>query len=100
MANPHSTPDFPDTGTERSIIVGYRPHGLDKSTPSLTLSGKWLRPAGFETGQAVTVKVMQGCIVLMSDSPKALALHEELKTTQQALKDIQASLADITPQFA
>ncbi len=53
MANPHSTPDLPAAKTERTLIVGYRPQGANKNTPSLTLSGKWLREAGFETGQQV-----------------------------------------------
>lgn len=66
MATAHSTPDFPATKTERTLIVGYRPQGADKSTPSLTLSGKWLREVGFDTGQQVSVKVMGGCIVLMA----------------------------------
>ncbi|RZI06332.1 type I addiction module toxin, SymE family, partial [Staphylococcus aureus] len=50
MADSHSTSDFAVSGTERHLIVGYRPQGRDTSTPSLTLSGKWLRAAGFDTG--------------------------------------------------
>ncbi|MDU4365527.1 MAG: hypothetical protein E7I50_25865 [Klebsiella oxytoca] len=46
MADSHSTSDFAVSGTERHLIVGYRPQGRDTSTPSLTLSGKWLRAAG------------------------------------------------------
>lgn len=64
MANPHSIPDAPVAETERSVIVGYRPQGLDKSTPKLQLSGKWLREAGFDTGTQITVKVVAGRIVL------------------------------------
>jgi toxic protein SymE len=65
MADSHSTPDTDQSGTERSLIVGYRPNVFDKSTPKIILSGKWLRTAGFDTGQQITVKVMNGCIVLM-----------------------------------
>ncbi|ECW2508486.1 type I toxin-antitoxin system SymE family toxin, partial [Salmonella enterica] len=36
--------------------------------PSLHLKGDWLEEAGFETGRGVTVKISQGCIVLMADS--------------------------------
>ena len=61
MANPHYTPDLPAAKTEHTIIVGYRPQGANKNTPSLTLSGKWLCEAGFETGQQVSVTVMEGC---------------------------------------
>lgn len=34
MADSHSTPDFAVSGTERHLIVGYRPQGRDTSTPS------------------------------------------------------------------
>lgn len=64
MADPHSIPDAPIAETERSVIVGYRPQGQDKSTPKLQLSGKWLREAGFDTGVHIKVKVMDGRIVL------------------------------------
>jgi hypothetical protein len=59
MADSHSTPDTDQSGTERSLIVGYRPSVFDKSTPKIILSGKWLRAAGFDTGQQVTIKVMK-----------------------------------------
>ncbi|WP_240559246.1 SymE family type I addiction module toxin [Pectobacterium brasiliense] len=29
------------------------------------LCGKWLRDAGFETGQNVTVKIADGCLTLL-----------------------------------
>ncbi len=93
MADSHSTPDAAATGTERTLIVGYRPHVFDKSTPSLNLSGKWLRAAGFDTGDKITVKVMDGCIVLMAHNPYEQKLLAELKQAQQKLKDIEGALA-------
>jgi toxic protein SymE len=95
MANPHSTSDSANAKTERQIIVGYRPQGRDRSTPSLQLSGKWMRDAGFDTGRYVTVKVIQGCIVLMACDEKEQGLMEELKAAKQALKDIQHAVARI-----
>jgi toxic protein SymE len=50
MADSHSTPDSDQSGTERSVIVGYRPNVFDKSTPKIILSGKWLRAAGLIPG--------------------------------------------------
>jgi toxic protein SymE len=50
MADLHSTPDTDETGTERSLIVGYRPKVHDKSTPNIILSGKWLRLRGLKPG--------------------------------------------------
>ncbi|EAR3753511.1 type I addiction module toxin, SymE family, partial [Salmonella enterica] len=35
--------------------------------PSQHLKGDWQEEAGFETGRSVTVKISQGCIVLMAD---------------------------------
>lgn len=93
MADPHSTPDLPAAKTERSLIMGYRPHGGDKSTPSVTLSGKWLREAGFDTGQQVNVKVMDGCIVLMAYSQQEQTLLLQLKGIQSKLKGIEATMS-------
>ncbi len=93
MADSHSTPDITATGTERTLIVGYRPQGLDRSTPNLILSGKWLRTAGFDTGDKVMIKVMDGCIVVMAHNPHEKALLAELKLAQQKLKGIEGALA-------
>lgn len=92
MADSHSTPDITETGTERKIIVGYRPQGLDTSTPSMHLSGKWMRAAGFDTGRHVTVKVMQGCIVLVAYSEQEQKLLDELTHAKQKLKGIETAL--------
>lgn len=93
MADPHSTPDLPAAKTERSLIMGYRPHGGDKSTPSVTLSGKWLRDVGFDTGQQVSVKVMEGCIVLMAYNQQEQNLLLQLKEIQSKLKGIEATMS-------
>ena len=92
MADSHSTPDTDQSGTERSVIVGYRPNVFDKSTPKIILSGKWLRAAGFDTGQQITVKVMNGCIVLMVYGEQEQRLQDELK--EVAYKALPADLVD------
>ncbi|EPS5425517.1 SymE family type I addiction module toxin [Klebsiella michiganensis] len=92
MADSYSTPDFVVSGTERHLIVGYRPQGRDTSTPSLTLSGKWLRAAGFDTGKRFTVKVMDGCIVLLPQSDKEEMLKAELLQIQQSFKSVNNTL--------
>jgi len=65
---------------------------LDRSTPNLILSGKWLRAAGFDTGDKVTVKVMDGCIVVMAHNPHEKTLLNKLKQAQQKLKGIEGAL--------
>ena len=99
MADSHSTPDAAETGTERTIIVGYRPQALDKSTPNIMLSGKWLRAAGFETGQQVTVKVMNGCIVLLAYNEQEQRLLDDYKRTKAKLIKIEVMLAAIQTQL-
>lgn len=95
MADSHSTPDIDQSGTERSLIVGYRPNVFDKSTPKIILSGKWLRDAGFDTGQQITVKVMNGCIVLMVYGEQEQRLQDELKEAHQKLNRIESTLATL-----
>ncbi len=92
MADTHSTPDTDQSGTERSLIVGYRPNVFDKSTPKFILSGKWLRAAGFDTGQQVTVKAMKGCIVLMAHSENEQRLLDENKRVKERLAQIDQQL--------
>jgi toxic protein SymE len=92
MADSHSTPDTDQSGTERSLIVGYRPNVFDKSTPNIILSGKWLRAAGFDTGHQVTVKVMKGCIVLVAYNENEQRLLDEYKRTKAKLIEIETRL--------
>ncbi|XJD00729.1 SymE family type I addiction module toxin [Enterobacter sichuanensis] len=64
------------------------PTGYSRS-PSLHLKGNWLAEAGFETGRGVTVKISQGCIVLMADNDEVQALCEQLYQAKQAVKGIK-----------
>ncbi|HAS1031181.1 TPA: type I addiction module toxin, SymE family [Enterobacter cloacae] len=99
MADSHSTPDTDQSGTERSLIVGYRPNVFDKSTPNIILSGKWLRTTGFETGHQVTVKVMKGCIVLVAYNEQEQRLQDDYKRTKAKLIEIENALTAIqTPR--
>ncbi|MDU7195734.1 MAG: SymE family type I addiction module toxin [Streptococcus sp.] len=42
----------------------------------MTLKGNWLKEAGFETGRSVTVRISEGCIVLMAESNEVQDLRE------------------------
>ncbi len=92
MADLHSNLDITTTGTSRELIVGYRPRGRDKSSPSLTISGKWLREVGFDTGQHYTLRAMNGCIVLTAFTEKEETLTAELKEARQWLEGIKAAV--------
>ncbi|EFE05993.1 hypothetical protein CIT292_10972 [Citrobacter youngae ATCC 29220] len=43
--------------------------------PSRHLKGDCLKGAGFETGRGVTVKISEGCIVLMADNNEVQELR-------------------------
>lgn len=98
MADSHSTPETDETGTERSLIVGYRPKVHDKTTPNIILCGKWLRAAGFDTGHQVTVKVMKGCIVLVAYSEKEQQLLDDYKLMKADLTHLETAFAGIQSQ--
>lgn len=71
---------------QRRYTVGYVPNRGDTSTPALNLSGKWLREAGFETGNGVTVKIAGDCIVLIPDKDEVTELREQLRLVKLAVK--------------
>ncbi|HFW0141793.1 TPA: SymE family type I addiction module toxin [Salmonella enterica subsp. enterica serovar Eastbourne] len=57
--------------------------------PSLHLKGDWLAETGFETGRGVTVKISQGCIVLMADNNEVQELREQLYQAKQGIKGMK-----------
>ncbi|HHW8756219.1 TPA: SymE family type I addiction module toxin [Salmonella enterica] len=63
--------------------------------PSLHLKGDWLEEAGFKTGRGVTVKISQGCIVLMADSNEEQKLCEQLYKAEQVVKGIKDGMFSV-----
>ncbi len=61
----------------------------------IILSGKWLRAAGFDTGQQVTVKVMKGCIVLVAYNEQEQRILDDYKRTKTKLCQIENTLASL-----
>ncbi|BBV08026.1 TPA: SymE family type I addiction module toxin [Providencia stuartii] len=63
--------------TERYYTVGYAPNGSKASPlPAIHLKGQWLKEAGFETGFTFTVKILNGCLVLIPDSEDIRAVKQ------------------------
>ncbi|EIS1105975.1 hypothetical protein LY142_004201, partial [Salmonella enterica] len=52
------------------------------------LCGILTAEAGFKTGRGVTVKISQGCIVLMADCNEVQELREQLYQAKQGIKDV------------
>ena len=78
--------------TQRRYTVGYVPNHGDTSTPSLNLSGKWLRDVGFETGTGVTVKIAGDCIVLIPDNDEVHELRKQLQQVERAFKGMKEGM--------
>ena len=74
---------------QRRYIVGYVPNRGDTGTPNIHLKGKWLKEAGFETGVHLTVKISDGCIVIIKDSEEVDVLKHEQEALRQQLTDIK-----------
>lgn len=78
---------------QRRYIVGYVPNRGDTGTPNIHLKGKWLKEAGFETGVHLTVKISDGCIVIIKNSDEVDELKHEQEALSQQLREIkQANL--------
>ncbi|EOU7475436.1 TPA: SymE family type I addiction module toxin [Escherichia coli] len=67
----------------------------DTSTPALNLSGKWLRDAGFDTGTGVTVKISEGCLILIAECNEVQELRKELYQVKQVVKGIRSGMFSV-----
>ncbi|WP_455819458.1 SymE family type I addiction module toxin [Pseudomonas cerasi] len=86
--------------TQRRVTVGYRPKGGDRDTPQISIKGKRLAEAGFAVGTGVSLTVLDGCLLLLPDSPeerRLRAMEQQLRAQQleldQSRQRIKAVLA-------
>ncbi|MGK9176021.1 SymE family type I addiction module toxin [Yokenella regensburgei] len=74
--------------TNRKITVPtYNSH-----IPGIHFKGEWLKEADFDTGTGVTVKISQGCIVLIVDCDEVQGLREQLYQVRQVVKGIKEAV--------
>ncbi|RKR63857.1 toxic protein SymE [Yokenella regensburgei] len=90
-----ATTESASSKTQRRYTVGYLPNRGDTSTPAINLSGKWLREAGFETGNGLTVKIAGDCIVLIPDNNETQDLRQQLKQYKEVLKGLKAGMSRV-----
>ncbi|MBI0552777.1 SymE family type I addiction module toxin [Pectobacterium parmentieri] len=105
MAERDSTPEVTISKTRRRVKVGYVDicHTNRKTkvptrysqSPSIHLKGEWLREAGFDTGTPFTVRVSEGCLVLIPDSNELQEAREQLYQVQQVVKGIKSGMANV-----
>ena len=75
----------------RQLTVSYASRYPDYSRiPAITLKGQWLEAAGFTTGTAVDVKVMEGCIVLTAQQSELMqSLRQVCKLSARKQRQVQ-----------
>ncbi|EJM9605334.1 TPA: endoribonuclease SymE [Escherichia albertii] len=92
----HSNKSEVSPANNHHLTVGYASRYPDhKHITAITLKGQWLEAAGFATGTAVDVKVMEGCIVLTTQPPAAeeselmQSLRQVCKLSARKQKQVQ-----------
>ncbi|WP_236713404.1 SymE family type I addiction module toxin, partial [Salmonella enterica] len=60
--------------------------------PSLHLKGDWLTEEGFDTGASVTVKLSEGCLILIAETDEVRDLRKELYQVKKSMKHIKAEV--------
>ncbi len=78
---------------------GYR----YKETPTIMLTGQWLKELGFEIGDYISVSCENGKLVITPDAEKAELMEAEALFMEQETKKLQkrfeAEKAEIRAQF-
>lgn len=87
----------------RNIKVCRQPGYNRKPTPEITLSGKWLKEAGFEIGALVKVQCEDGKLVILLDKAREEELEAERAFMEAETKKLklrfEAEKEDIRARF-
>ncbi|WP_338114276.1 SymE family type I addiction module toxin [Xenorhabdus indica] len=86
--------------TERYYTVGYVPQN-DKANapPAIHLKGQWLKQAGFDIGGTLTVKIMDGCLVLIPDSDDTHTMKQQYQRQQAQLSEIKLRMRELLGDY-
>ncbi|EMI5492008.1 SymE family type I addiction module toxin [Providencia stuartii] len=80
---------------------GYAPNGSRATPPlAINLKGHWLKDAGFETGFIFTVKILNGCLVLIPDSEDIRAMKQQKQQQQAQLSEVRLRLCELTMEYS
>ncbi len=87
---PHRPGTTTPTTKSRRYTVGYIRDAKYRHVPAVTLKGHWLKEKGFETGTALEVKVLPGCLILAAQElqSKPPAEPEVMSTLKRACKKL------------
>ncbi|HAI8717836.1 hypothetical protein [Escherichia marmotae] len=61
----------------------------------LAFSTKCLREAGFEIGTGVTVKIPEGCLILIAEHNEVQELRKELYQVKQSVKGMREEMFSV-----
>ncbi len=80
--------------------MGYVPQN-DKATapPAIHLKGQWLKAAGFDIGGTLTVKIMDGCLVLIPDSDKTHSLRQQYQRQRAQFHEIKLRMRELIGDY-
>ncbi|HGN9136334.1 TPA: SymE family type I addiction module toxin [Providencia stuartii] len=85
---------------ERYYTVGYTLSGSKTSPPpAIHLKGQWLKDAGFETGFTFTVKILNGCLVLIPDSEDIRAMKQQNQQQKAQLSAIKHTMRELMAEY-
>jgi toxic protein SymE len=85
------TTEAPELKTRRYTVGYIRDWKTHDKATAITLKGGWLNDAGFETGAALKVRVMPGCLVLTAQEPEPelmLALKKVCKLSARKQRQV------------
>ncbi|MDE9553145.1 SymE family type I addiction module toxin [Xenorhabdus bovienii] len=86
--------------TERYYTVGYVPqNNKDNAPPAIHLKGQWLKAAGFEIGGSVTVKIMDGCLVLIPDSDETNNFKQQYQRQREQISEIKLRMQELIGDY-
>ncbi|AFH95407.1 SymE family type I addiction module toxin [Providencia stuartii] len=80
--------------------MGYALNGSKTSPPqAIYLKGHWLKEAGFETGFTFTVKILNGCLVLIPDSEGIREIKQQNQQQQAQLTAIRHTMRELMTEY-
>uniref|UniRef100_UPI00069AEA87 SymE family type I addiction module toxin n=1 Tax=Xenorhabdus griffiniae TaxID=351672 RepID=UPI00069AEA87 len=84
----------------RYYTVGYVPQN-NKATapPAIHFKGQWLKAAGFDKGCTLTVKILEGCLVLIPDSDDTRTIRQQYRRQQAQLSEIKLRMRELIGDY-
>ncbi|CDH25489.1 conserved hypothetical protein [Xenorhabdus bovienii str. kraussei Becker Underwood] len=67
--------------------------------PAIHLKGQWLKAAGFDKGCTLTVKIMDGCLVLIPDSDDTRSIKQQYERQQDQLSEIKLRMRELIGDY-